>query len=66
MTLEDRKRRAEFIVAFRNIFQHPSHTMALKCWRTAREGLEDEQLEALIICMDAKRRRLYRLERKPA
>lgn len=56
MTLEDRKRRALFIVAFRRRFLWPSQTMAIKCWRSARESMDDDQLDLLIDAMDKKLR----------
>lgn len=51
MNGRDRERRRLFLATFQPLFYWPSDTMAVKCWRAARERLTDLEVDALISTM---------------
>lgn len=48
MNAADRKRRELFLATFAPLYFWPSDTMAVKCWRAAREALTDAELDLLL------------------
>lgn len=51
MKRDDSERRRLFLATFQPMFFWPSNTMAIKCWRKAREHLTDSELDKLIRAM---------------
>jgi hypothetical protein len=51
MNAADRQRRELFLATFQPLYYWPSDTMAVKCWRSAREALSDGELDRLISAM---------------